>query len=108
MLLWSIIINILFSHIHGYLFQSMMQAFAADPAVAERILAANPMFANNPQMMGQMRTMMPYILQQMQNPEMLNLMANPQALNALMQIQQGVETLRSAAPSLVNTYVPNG
>lgn len=80
----------------------MLQAFAADPAMADRILSSNPLFANNPQMMEQMRTMMPNILQQMQNPEMMNLMSNPQALNALMQIQQGVETLRSAAPSLVN------
>jgi len=81
----------------------MMQAMAADPAVADRILAANPMFANNPQMMEQMRGMLPNVLQQMQNPEMMNLMANPQALNAIMQIQQGVEALRTASPSFAAT-----
>lgn len=46
--------------------------------------------------------MMPNFLQQLQNPEIQNVMSNPQALNALMQIQQGVEQLRTAAPGLVN------
>lgn len=47
----------------------------------------------------QMRAMMPALLQQMQNPEMMSFMSNPQALNAIMQIQQGMENLRAAAPS---------
>lgn len=50
-----------------------------------------------------MRTMMPQFLQQMQNPEVQAMMTNPQALNAIMQIQQGMEQLRSAAPGLVNS-----
>lgn len=49
-----------------------------------------------------MRTMLPNFLQQLQNPDIQNVMSNPQALNALMQIQQGVEQLRAAAPGLVN------
>ncbi|CAK1542117.1 unnamed protein product [Leptosia nina] len=62
----------------------------------------NPMFANNPQLQEQIRTMMPQMLAQLQNPEMQQMMSNPQALNALLQIQQGMEQLRTAAPSLVN------
>lgn len=50
-----------------------------------------------------MRTMMPQFLQQMQNPEVQSMMTNPQALNAIMQIQQGMEQLRSAAPGLVGS-----
>jgi ubiquilin len=50
-----------------------------------------------------MRTMMPNFLQQLQNPEMQSFMTNPQALNAVLQIQQGLEQLRQAAPGLVNT-----
>lgn len=46
---------------------------------------------------------MPQFLQQMQNPEIQSMMTNPQALNAIMQIQQGMEQLRSAAPGLVGT-----
>lgn len=49
-----------------------------------------------------MRLMLPHFLQQLQNPEIQNMMSNSQALSALMQIQQGVEQLRTAAPGLVN------
>lgn len=62
------------------------------------------MLANNPQMQDQMRTMMPQLLQQMQNPEVLNMMTNPQALEAILQIQQGMESLRTAAPGLVGNF----
>ncbi|XP_061719932.1 LOW QUALITY PROTEIN: ubiquilin-1-like [Cydia pomonella] len=81
---------------------SMLQALAADPDMASRLINQNPMFANNPQLQEQMRTMMPQMLAQLQNPEMQQMMSNPQALNALLQIQQGMEQLRTAAPSLVN------
>lgn len=47
--------------------------------------------------------MMPQFLQQMQNPEVQSMMSNPQALNAIMQIQQGMEQLRTAAPGLVQS-----
>ena len=61
------------------------------------------MLANNPQLQEQMRTMMPQFVQQMQNPDVQAMMTNPQALNAILQIQQGMEQLRSAAPGLVGS-----
>lgn len=51
-----------------------------------------------------MRTMMPQLLQQMQNPEVQSMMTNPQALDAILQIQQGMEQLRSAAPGLLGNF----
>lgn len=54
-------------------------------------------------MQEQMRTMMPQFLQQLQNPEMQQMMSNPQAIEAILQIQQGMEQLRTVAPGLVNT-----
>ncbi|XP_050676238.1 ubiquilin-1 [Leptidea sinapis] len=81
---------------------NMLQAFAADPDIAAQLINQNPMFANNPQLQEQIRAMIPQMLNQLQNPEMQQMMSNPQALNALLQIQQGMEQLRSAAPSLVN------
>lgn len=48
--------------------------------------------------------MLPTILQQLNNPEVTNLMSNPQALSAIMQIRQGMETLRQTAPNLMNTF----
>lgn len=80
---------------------TMLQALAADPDMASQLINQNPMFANNPQLQEQIRTMMPQMLAQLQNPEMQQMMSNPQALNALLQIQQGLEQLRTAAPSLV-------
>lgn len=54
-------------------------------------------------MQEQMRSMMPQLLQQMQNPEVQQMMSNPQAIEAILQIQQGMEQLRSAAPGLVGS-----
>merc|ERR1719411_273744 len=47
-----------------------------------------------------MASMMPQMLQQMQNPAVQQLMGNPEALQAIMQIQQGMERLRTAAPEV--------
>lgn len=62
------------------------------------------MLANNPQMQDQMRQMMPQLLQQMQNPDVQQMVTNPQALDAILQIQQGIEQLRSAAPGLLGNF----
>ncbi|XP_033229970.1 ubiquilin-1 isoform X2 [Belonocnema kinseyi] len=81
--------------------RSMLEAMAADPAMANRVMSANPFFRLNPQMQEQMRSMMPTLIQQMQNPQMQNVVSNPDALAAIMQIQQGMEQLRTVAPELV-------
>lgn len=41
---------------------------------------------------------------QMQNPEALSVMTNPRAMQALMQIQQGLQTLQTEAPGLMPRY----
>lgn len=81
--------------------RSMLEAMAADPAIASRIVAANPMLRGNPQMQEQVRAMMPAFIRQMQNPQIQNVVTNPDALAAIMQIQQGMEQLRTVAPELV-------
>ncbi|XP_030756219.1 ubiquilin-4 [Sitophilus oryzae] len=86
--------------------RSVMDAMAADPNMANALLADNPLLSRYPQLQEQMRTMMPQFLQQLQNPEMQSLMTNPQALNAILQIQQGMDVLRQQAPSLINTFSP--
>merc|ERR1719429_826282 len=64
------------------------------------ILANNPLFAGNPALQQQVSAMMPQMLQQMQNPAVQQLMGNPEALQAIMQIQQGMERLRTVAPEV--------
>lgn len=69
--------------------RSMMEALSADPQMAASLINQSPFIANNPQMQEQMRTAMPQLLQQMQNPEVMQMMSNPAALDAILQIQQG-------------------
>ncbi|CAH1998657.1 unnamed protein product [Acanthoscelides obtectus] len=88
--------------------RTMMEALASDPNLANRFIADNPLLNSNPEMQEHVRAMMPEILQQLQNPETASLMTDPQAMNALLQIQQGLETLRQTAPNLINTFVPPG
>lgn len=81
--------------------RSMLEAMAADPAMASRVISANPFLRGNPQMQEQMTAMMPALIQQMQNPQIQSIASNPDALAAVMQIQQGMEQLRTIAPDLV-------
>lgn len=83
--------------------RTMFDAMNQDPDMASRLLNTSPLLANNPQLQDQVRNMMPQFLAQMQNPEVMNMLTNPEAINAIMQIQHGMEQLRSAAPGLVGS-----
>ncbi|XP_036414171.1 ubiquilin-4 [Colossoma macropomum] len=88
--------------------RSMMQSLAQNPEIASQVLLNNPLFAGNPQLQEQMRHQLPVFLQQMQNPEALSVMTNPRAMQALMQIQQGLQTLQTEAPGLMPSLFPGG
>ncbi|KAH8284240.1 hypothetical protein KR044_000790 [Drosophila immigrans] len=83
--------------------RSMMESMSQDPDMASRLLSSSPLMSNNPQLQDQVRQMMPQFMAQMQNPDVMNMLTNPEAINAILQIQQGMEQLRSAAPNLVGT-----
>ncbi|XP_034476929.1 ubiquilin-1 [Drosophila innubila] len=83
--------------------RSMMESMSQDPDMASRLLSSSPLLSNNPQLQDQVRQMMPQFMNQMQNPDVMNMLTNPEAINAILQIQQGMEQLRSAAPNLVGT-----
>lgn len=91
--------------------QAMFQNLSSNPELAQQIIGSNPMFAGNPQLQDQMRTMLPAFLNQIQNPEVQNLIGNPQALSAVAQIQNGMEQLRQTSPGLFGSMglggVPN-
>uniref|UniRef100_A0A667X865 Ubiquilin 4 n=1 Tax=Myripristis murdjan TaxID=586833 RepID=A0A667X865_9TELE len=88
--------------------RSMMQSLAQNPELASQVLMNNPLFAGNPQLQEQFRAQLPIFLQQMQNPEALSVMTNPRAMQALMQIQQGLQTLQTEAPGLMPSLVSGG
>ncbi|CAH2294224.1 ubiquilin-1 isoform X1 [Pelobates cultripes] len=81
--------------------RSMMQSLSQNPELAAQMMQNNPLFAGNPQLQDQMRQQLPTFLQQMQNPDTLSAMSNPRAMQALLQIQQGLQTLATEAPSLI-------
>lgn len=81
--------------------QAMLEAIAQDPSMATALVNENPWFQGNPALQSYIASMMPQMVTQLQNPEITNMMANPQAVNALIQIQDGMEQLRNAAPALI-------
>ncbi|KAK6466989.1 ubiquilin-4 [Huso huso] len=88
--------------------RSMMQSLAQNPDFAAQVMVNNPLFAGNPQLQEQFRHQLPVFLQQMQNPEALSVMTNPRAMQALLQIQQGLQTLQTEAPGLMPSLTPGG
>uniref|UniRef100_A0A674K4J0 Ubiquilin 4 n=1 Tax=Terrapene triunguis TaxID=2587831 RepID=A0A674K4J0_9SAUR len=70
-------------------------------AVSWQMMVNVPLFAGNPQLQDQLRLQLPVFLQQMQNPDSLSILTNPRAMQALLQIQQGLQTLQTEAPGLV-------
>ncbi|XP_055462896.1 ubiquilin-2 [Psammomys obesus] len=86
--------------------RSMMQSLSQNPDLAAQMMLSSPLFTANPQLQEQMRPQLPTFLQQMQNPDTLAAMANPRAMQALMQIQQGLQTLATEAPGLIPSFAP--
>jgi hypothetical protein len=70
----------LFSYNSFSLIFFSLQTLSSNPELASQLLANNPFFAGNPEMQEQMRTMLPTMMQQMQNPEMQSIITNPQAI----------------------------
>lgn len=81
--------------------RSMMQSLSQNPDMAAQMMLSSPLFTANPQLQEQMRPQLPNFLQQMQSPETMAAMSNPRAMQALLQIQQGLQTLATEAPGLI-------
>ncbi|OCT69237.1 hypothetical protein XELAEV_18040548mg [Xenopus laevis] len=83
--------------------RSMMQALAQNPEFTAQMMGNIPIFSGNPQLQEQLRHQLPVFLQQMQNPESMSVMSNPRAMQALLQIQQGLQSLQTEAPGLITS-----
>ncbi|KAG9355260.1 hypothetical protein JZ751_000098 [Albula glossodonta] len=96
--------------------QSLLQQISENPQLMQNMLSAPYMrsmmqsLAQNPDIASQeqFRLQLPIFLQQMQNPEALSVMTNPRAMQALLQIQQGLQTLQTEAPGLMPSLTPGG
>ncbi|XP_038624553.1 ubiquilin-4 isoform X1 [Tachyglossus aculeatus] len=81
--------------------RGLMQALSQNPDLAAQMMVNVPLLSGSPQLQEQLRLQLPVFLQQMQNPESLSVLTNPRAMQALLQIQQGLQTLQTEAPGLV-------
>ncbi|XP_024908776.1 ubiquilin-2 isoform X3 [Cynoglossus semilaevis] len=79
----------------------LMTAEIVSSATSKHMLLSHPLFSDRPQLQQQMRQQLPVFLQQMQSPALLLAMMNPKAMEALLQIQQGLQTLAAEAPALL-------
>ncbi|XP_040898699.1 ubiquilin-1-like [Toxotes jaculatrix] len=89
------------SLLSGPYVSSLLKCLSQNPDLAAQMLLSHPLFSGNPQLQQQMRQQLPLFLQQMQSPELLSAMLNPRAMEALLQIQQGLQTLAAEAPALI-------
>ncbi|XP_045228217.1 ubiquilin-4 isoform X2 [Macaca fascicularis] len=76
--------------------QALLQQISENPQLMQNVISA-------PYMRSMMQTLAqnPDFAAQMQNPESLSILTNPRAMQALLQIQQGLQTLQTEAPGLV-------
>ncbi|XP_015675339.1 ubiquilin-4 [Protobothrops mucrosquamatus] len=81
--------------------RTMLQTLTQNPEVAAQMMVNAPLFSGNASLQEQLRLQLPAFLQQMQNPDSLSILTNPRAMQALLQIQQGLQTLQTEAPGLV-------
>ncbi|XP_028565330.2 ubiquilin-4 [Podarcis muralis] len=83
--------------------RTMLQTLGQYPDIAAQMMVNVPLFAGNPPLQEHLRLQLPAFLQQMQNPDSLSILTNPRAMQALLQIQQGLQTLQTEAPGLVSS-----
>ncbi|XP_054895831.1 ubiquilin-1-like [Poeciliopsis prolifica] len=80
---------------------SVLNCLSQNPDFATQMLLSHPLLSENVQLQEHIRQHIPLFLQQMQSGELLSMMLNPRAMEALLQIQQGLQTLAIEAPSLM-------
>ncbi|EDL41253.1 ubiquilin-1 isoform 2 [Mus musculus] len=81
--------------------QSLLQQITENPQLMQNMLSAPYMRS-----MLQSLSQNPDLAAQMQNPDTLSAMSNPRAMQALLQIQQGLQTLATEAPGLIPGFTP--
>jgi ubiquilin len=78
--------------------QPMLQSISANPEMTRLLVESNPQLGQmTAEQREQMIRSLPAIMSQLANPEMRSLLSNTEALQAMMQIQQGMQRLQTAA-----------
>ena len=58
--------------------QEMMHQFSSNPELMNLLVSSNPLLAADPNLANQVRSQLPTIMSQMQNPEFQQAMTNPE------------------------------
>uniref|UniRef100_A0A8D2ZFB0 UBA domain-containing protein n=1 Tax=Scophthalmus maximus TaxID=52904 RepID=A0A8D2ZFB0_SCOMX len=80
---------------------SLLNCLSQNPDLAAQMLLSHPLFTGNPQLQQEMRQQLPLFLQQVWDTHDINTMLNTRAMEALLQIQQGLQTLAAEVPTLI-------
>ncbi|XP_034384808.1 ubiquilin-1-like [Cyclopterus lumpus] len=88
----------------------MVQNMMSNPDLMRQMLAGNPQMQQLVEQTPDISSMFnnPEVMRQMQSPETLSMMTNPRAMQALIQIQQGLQTLQTEAPGFMSRIAPGG
>ncbi|XP_029306909.1 ubiquilin-4 [Cottoperca gobio] len=88
----------------------MVQNMMSNPDLMRQMLAGNPqmqqLVEQNPDVSSMFNN--PELMRRMQSPDTLSMMTNPRAMQALIQIQQGLQTLQAEAPGFMSRLSPGG
>ncbi|KAF1388332.1 hypothetical protein PFLUV_G00089100 [Perca fluviatilis] len=88
----------------------LVQNMMSNPDLMRQMLAGNPQMQQLVERTPDVSSMFsnPDLMRQMQNPETLSMLTNPRAMQALIQIQQGLQTLQTEAPGFMSRLSPGG
>ncbi|ESO04696.1 hypothetical protein HELRODRAFT_185570 [Helobdella robusta] len=78
--------------------QSTINYMANDPQLLRQMLHHSPGVKNSDEVKIAIDQSLPYIAQQLLNPEVYSLMINPRALQAILEIQDGMKELERCSP----------
>ncbi|KAM9353440.1 ubiquilin-4 [Symphorus nematophorus] len=82
----------------------MVQNMMSNPDLMRQMFAGNPqmqqLMQQNPEVSRVFNN--PELMRQLQNPETLSMLTNPRAMQALIQIQQGLQTLEAEVPGFMS------
>ena len=67
--------------------QEMMHQFSSNPELMNLLVSSNPLLAADPNLANQVRSQLPTIMSQMQNPEFQQAMTNPEVSLTIFTLQ---------------------
>ncbi|XP_049438801.1 ubiquilin-1-like [Epinephelus fuscoguttatus] len=86
----------------------LVQNMMSNPDLMRQMMAGNPqmqqLLNQNPDVSRLFSN--PDLMRQLQNPETLSMLTNPRAVQALVQIQQGLQTLQAEVPGFMSRLSP--